>query len=260
MASMEQHSFSQPPQSRQPPQSPQSPQPQRSPQPPQSPQSPPRALSVPSSPFPVLHGHGLRLRHWDHADEADVEAWLRGRTDPEFQRWNTPLKEMNDLVDARASLAEKALAAAERTAATYCVTDAATGATLGHISVEAINPVMRTGRIGYWVLPEARGRGVASRALAVVSRWALTELGLQRLELGHAIGHEASCRVAERCGYPYEGTLRGAMFEAGRVDRFRDMHLHGRTAQDPEPELKPYAEDGGGDGAGGGDGGPAQGA
>lgn len=200
-------------------------------------------LFPPSAPFPVLHGHGLRLRHWDATSEADVETWLRGRTDPEFQRWNTPLKAMNDLVDARASLAEKALAAPERTVADYCVTDAATGAALGHISVDAINPVMRTGRIGYWVLPEARGRGVASRSLAVVSRWALDELKLQRLELGHALGHEASCRVAERCGYGYEGTLRGAMFAEGRVDRFRDMHLHGRVAGDPEPRLRPHPAD-----------------
>ncbi|WP_422125714.1 hypothetical protein [Streptomyces graminilatus] len=34
----------------------------------------------------------------------------------------------------------------------------------------------------------------------------------------------------------YEGTLRGAMFEPGRHDAVRDIHLHGRLATDPEPE------------------------
>ncbi|CAM5693262.1 Acetyltransferase OS=Streptomyces fumanus OX=67302 GN=GCM10018772_31150 PE=4 SV=1 [Streptomyces fumanus] len=85
------------------------------------------------------------------------------------------------------------------------------------------------------MLPEARGRGVARRALLLATRWAFDDLRLHRVELGHALGHDASCRVAERCGFGYEGTLRGAMFEAGRQDRFRDVHLHARLATDPEP-------------------------
>lgn len=98
-----------------------------------------------------------------------------------------------------------------------------------------IIPEFSTAHVGYWVLPEARGRGVATRALSLASRLAFGELGLHRLELGHALGHEVSCRVAERGGYRYEGTLRGAMFEAGRQDAFRDAHLHARLASDPEP-------------------------
>jgi len=190
-----------------------------------------------SSSFPDLHGHGLRLRLWDADSEADAAAWLRGHTDPEFRRWNTPLKLVDDLADARQSLRVKALASTDGSGASYCVTDAASGAVLGHIGVNMIDLVLSVGRVGYWVLPEARGQGVAVRALAVASRWALTDLGIHRLELGHALGHEASCRIAERCGFRYEGTLRGAMFEAGRYDAFRDVHLHGRIATDPEPQL-----------------------
>ncbi len=58
---------------------------------------------------------------------------------------------------------------------------------------------------------------------------------MHRLELDHALGHDVSCRVAERCGYAAEGTMRGAIFEAGRHDRFRDAHLHARLATDAEP-------------------------
>lgn len=116
----------------------------------------------------------------------------------------------------------------------FCVTDAASGAILGHLGVNDIDPFIRLARVGYWVLPEARGRRVATRALALGARWAFDTLGLNRLELGHALGHDASCRVAEHCGFRYEGTLRGAMFEEGRQDVFRDVHLHGRIAQDPE--------------------------
>ncbi|MGW2382790.1 GNAT family N-acetyltransferase [Streptomyces sp. NPDC001658] len=189
----------------------------------------------PHLPFPELHGHGLRLRAWDAESDVDVESWLRGCTDPEFRRWNTPLIPVTDADSARASLLSKAAQAEDGSMATYCVTDAGTGVPLGQIGVNAIHEVLGRARIGYWVLPEARGQGVATRALALVTHWGHTDLGLHRLELDHAVGHDASCRVAERCGYRYEGTLRGSMFEAGRQDAFRDAHVHGRLATDPLP-------------------------
>ncbi|MFE9766134.1 GNAT family N-acetyltransferase [Streptomyces sp. NPDC005808] len=188
-------------------------------------------------PFPEKRGHGLRLRPWNAESDVDVSAWLRGLSDPEFQRWNTPLKIVRDIDGARESLRSRAEAATDASGVSFCVTDADTGEVLGHIGVNEIDHVIRNARVGYWVLPEARGRQVATRALLVATGFAFTDLGLHRLELGHALGHDASCRVAERCGFPYEGTLRGAMFEAGRHDAFRDVHLHGRVATDPEPAV-----------------------
>lgn len=187
--------------------------------------------------LPDLRAGDLRLRPWDPESEADVEAWLRGRTDPEFARWNTPLRFTTDVESAREQLLAAAHGAAEGSSAPYCIADAASGRPLGHIGVNVVNRVMNTARVGYWVLPEARGRGIATRALAVAARWAFTDLGLHRIELDHAVGHDSSCHIAERCGFTYEGTLRGAMWEAGRHDAYRDMHLHARLAEDPEPDV-----------------------
>ncbi|WP_369235330.1 GNAT family N-acetyltransferase [Streptomyces sp. R21] len=186
---------------------------------------------------PELHGHGLRLCRWDAESDADVEAWLRGLLDPEFQRWNTPLIPVRDLDGARESMRAKARNAANGTGVSFRIADAVTGQTLGHIGINDINPAVRLARVGYWVLPESRGRQVATRALTLAARHAFTDLGLNRLELDHALGHDASCRIAERCGFRYEGTMRGAMFDAGRHDAFRDAHLHARIAADAEPEA-----------------------
>ncbi|MFJ2003270.1 GNAT family N-acetyltransferase [Streptomyces chartreusis] len=193
----------------------------------------------PLHPLPELHGYGLRLRPWDVESEGDLEAWFRGRTDPEFRRWNTPMRITTDLDSARDSLRTADEHMRDGTSAAYCVTDAATGAILGHVGVNVINRVMSSARVGYWVLPEARGRRVATHALALAARFAFTELGLHRLELDHAVGHEPSCRIAERCGFRYEGTLRGAMWEAGRHDAYRDTHLHARLATDPDVNVNP---------------------
>ncbi|WP_340378095.1 GNAT family N-acetyltransferase [Streptomyces sp. SS7] len=185
---------------------------------------------------PEIHGHGLTLRPWDPASETDVDAWLRGHTDPEFRRWNTPIRAVTDTASARESLAAKAADTDAGRAMTFCVTDADDGTVLGQISVNAIDRVLSNAVVGYWVLPEARGRRIATRSLLLAARWAYDEVGLHRLELGHALGHGGSCRVAERCGFRPEGTVRGAMWEEGRRDAFRDVHLHGRLATDPEPQ------------------------
>ena len=186
-------------------------------------------------PAPDLRGHGLRLRPWDPESATDVDVWLRAHLDPEFRRWNTPMRTITDTATARVSLEAKAADMAAGLAMAFCVTDPDDGTVLGQVSVNAIDQIMSRAVVGYWVLPEARGRQVATRSLLLAARWAFTEAGLHRLELGHALGHGASCRVAERCGFHYEGTLRGAMWEEGRRDAFRDVHGHGRLATDPEP-------------------------
>jgi RimJ/RimL family protein N-acetyltransferase len=66
--------------------------------------------------------------------------------------------------------------------------------------------------VGYWVAPEARGAGVATGALALFSRWALGAGGLARLDLHASVANPASIRVAERCGFVREGTLRRAWY------------------------------------------------
>ncbi|CAM5476399.1 hypothetical protein SAURM35S_09681 [Streptomyces aurantiogriseus] len=153
-------------------------------------------------PAPGLEGLGLRLRPWDPESAADVDAWLRGHVDPEFQRWNTPLRTITDTATARESLRAKTADVAAGTSAIFCVTDADDGTILGQVGLNVIDRVQSFGNIGYWVLPEARGHQVATRALLLATRWAYAEVGLHRLELGHALGHEASCRIAERCGCP----------------------------------------------------------
>jgi RimJ/RimL family protein N-acetyltransferase len=66
----------------------------------------------------------------------------------------------------------------------------------------------RTGHIGYWCAADARGRGVTSRALRLLSRYGFDELELRRLELITDPDNHASQRVAEKVGYRREGVLR----------------------------------------------------
>jgi RimJ/RimL family protein N-acetyltransferase len=66
----------------------------------------------------------------------------------------------------------------------------------------------RTGHVGYWCAAEARGRGLTTRALRLITRYGIHELGLQRLELITDPDNHGSQRVAQKVGYRREGVLR----------------------------------------------------
>jgi RimJ/RimL family protein N-acetyltransferase len=71
----------------------------------------------------------------------------------------------------------------------------------------------RQGEIGYIVGPAARGKGVATRTLRLLTEWGFSELGLERIELWIDVTNTASERVAERLGYVREGVLRSYWFK-----------------------------------------------
>jgi RimJ/RimL family protein N-acetyltransferase len=70
--------------------------------------------------------------------------------------------------------------------------------------------------LGYMVAPSARGRGVATQALRLLTDWGFTERGLLRIELLISVENVASIRVAERAGYVKEGVLRSLYVKEGR--------------------------------------------
>lgn len=73
--------------------------------------------------------------------------------------------------------------------------------------------------IGYSLMPEFRGRGVATRAVRLLSAWAF-EIGVRRLVAGTATDNVASQRVLEKAGFVRESVQRSRFFDAGggRVD------------------------------------------
>jgi RimJ/RimL family protein N-acetyltransferase len=105
---------------------------------------------------------------------------------------------------------------AEGEAATFAICDTADSC-VGHVFVN-LGPSRRA-TVGYWLLPEVRGRGLATRAVRLVTRWALSSLELARLGLLTEESNDRSQRVAERAGFHREGVLRSwAEIDGRRVD------------------------------------------
>ncbi|MEH0844614.1 GNAT family N-acetyltransferase [Micromonospora sp. CPCC 205711] len=164
---------------------------------------------------------GLRLRPWQPDDAADVVA---GYADPAIQRWHC--RAMTE-PEARAWISAWAQRWRAETGAGWAITDPS--GVLGQISLRHLDLHEGLAEVSYWVLPAARGRRVAPRALRALADWCLTDLGLHRVELRHSTANPASCRVAAHAGFTAEGTARGA----GRhADGWHDMHLHARLSTD----------------------------
>ncbi len=87
---------------------------------------------------------------------------------------------------------------------------------LGSIALSSVERLHARAMVSYWVLPGARGRGVARDAVQLISEWALGELGLKRLEMFVEPENVASQRVAERCRFVREGLLRSRWVANGR--------------------------------------------
>ncbi len=166
----------------------------------------------------------LVLRSWTTGDATALAAAF---SDPDIQQWNL---HSFTLAEAEHWIAEMALAWEAETSAGWAVARRSDGAVLGRVSLREIRLDAGMAEVTYWVVPEARGQGVAPRAVGAVSRWALDDLGLHRLELFHSVHNSSSCRVAEKAGFDYEGTLRSALLHA---DGWHDMHLHARLPDAP---------------------------
>jgi RimJ/RimL family protein N-acetyltransferase len=66
------------------------------------------------------------------------------------------------------------------------------------------------GEIGYWVVADARGRGVATRGVRLLADWAREQLRLTRIEVLPHKDNLPSRRVAEKAGFMATGELVGS--------------------------------------------------
>jgi ribosomal-protein-alanine N-acetyltransferase len=73
-----------------------------------------------------------------------------------------------------------------------------------------------TVELGYWLIEGARGRGLGSRAVALLARWAVTDARLARVEALVEPDNIPSQRVLEKAGFRREGHLRSYLVFNGR--------------------------------------------
>jgi [ribosomal protein S5]-alanine N-acetyltransferase len=156
-------------------------------------------------PDPPLAAGGVVLRRLEPGDVPWITAAC---SDRELSRYIPAIPYPYAKADAWAFLERAAHAWAEGSAATFVISNAPDGTGMGTIGLHLAAGDTGLAEVGYWLAREARGHGAATIAARLVSRWAFTELGIERLSLQTALGNVASQRVAERAGFTREGLLR----------------------------------------------------
>ncbi len=146
----------------------------------------------------------------------DRPAVLASFRDPDVRRWRH--RPVPDPAAADAYIRERALSWARdrRLSWAVCGLD---GEMLGEVELMDLDLAMGTAEMGCWALPAARRRGMITTSVLAVLGFGFGGLGLHRVEYQWADGNAASARVAEKCGFTFEGRRRSAWVADGkRVD------------------------------------------
>jgi RimJ/RimL family protein N-acetyltransferase len=152
-------------------------------------------------PAPPLSDGVVSLRPWVRSDVRDLARICR---DPEIPRFTKVPRDYTPEIGAYfvAGSTDRARAGE---ALELAVCDAGDGTLLGSVALH--RPSWETGdaEIGYWTAREARGRGVATRAVRLLSAHALGTLGLARVEIAAFAENEPSQAVARAAGFTEVG-------------------------------------------------------
>ena len=169
------------------------------------------------APHPPLSDGVVTLRPWQPGDVDDLVACLDG--EDEIVRWLDAIPQPYREAEANAWVEHATVAWREGTSAPFAVTDATNGQLVGSVGLGWVGDRdERIGDVGYWMRRDLRGQGLTTRAVRLLSQWALSELGCERLQLRADEQNVPSQRVAEKAGFTREGVLRSVHFNA-RLDR-----------------------------------------
>jgi RimJ/RimL family protein N-acetyltransferase len=75
----------------------------------------------------------------------------------------------------------------------------------------------KVAEVGYWIGQAHWGKGIATKALRWLSRYAFESFDVVRLHASIFESNRASTRVMEKAGYRLEGRLRQSVFKNGQV-------------------------------------------
>ncbi|MGW7414062.1 GNAT family N-acetyltransferase [Streptomyces sp. NPDC054863] len=172
----------------------------------------------------------MRRRYPEPWRPAGAPKFVEAAQDPGIQHWSRPGPVTVEEAERRIERwAERWRSEAS---AVFAIAEPGGGEVVGSAGVADIRLAQGLGEIVYRLLPAGRGRGTVVEAALRLTRWALDDLGLHRVRLTHSTANPASCRVAEKAGFTYEGTMRSALLHA---DGWHDEHLHARVQGDPWP-------------------------
>ena len=173
-------------------------------------------------PDPPLHDGTIVLRRWKRSD---LDCVREATTDPRIRAGTTVPAVFT--FEAAHEYIERQWGRVEHgDGLSLAIADAHTDDARGYAGL-TLRPQPGVAGIGYWVVPRARNRGYATRAVRLLSAWALSEAGMARVEAWVEPRNVASQRVVTAAGFAREGVLRSFLVLG---ERRADAVVFSRTA------------------------------
>jgi len=176
------------------------------------------------SPYPILTTERLILREIVAADADDV---FQFRGDPEVQRYN--LAPMHHRSEALGLIRTMRTWYASHFAIQWGITVRGEGRVLGICGLHDWNGRQRRAAIGYDLVRERWGQGIASEAIRAVIAYGFEAWQLRRIEAVTIAENDRSVRMLERLGFRLDGERRDSTLEDDI--RFRGSAAHGMPRQ-----------------------------
>lgn len=175
----------------------------------------PRDFRTPWLEVPRLADDVVVLREMT---EADLPRVVEACSDERSRRWLGRLPSPYTIETGLAFLETQRERRATGTGVQWAIADPVDDGLLGTISLfDHVRGV--EAEVGYWAHPDARGRGVMTHAVPLVTAYAFDGLGVAKVKAGAATGNVASLHVIEACGFRRYGVERlGTEVLAGRAD------------------------------------------
>ena len=104
--------------------------------------------------------------------------------------------------------------------------DASTGAPVGGVGINKIDPATRTANLGYWTGTPWINRGVAKYAAMEAIDFAFSKLRLETIEIVAHPENVASRRVAEAIGATFHGIVKERLIICGNSVEAAVYRLH----------------------------------
>lgn len=158
--------------------------------------------------FPILESDCIRLRG---IEDNDIESLYKLFSNPQVMRyWSRgPMTTSQEALDYANSIVE---GFTKRTLLNWIVADLETDQMIGTCTLYEINPQHARAGLGYALMPEYWGKGLASEAASLAISYGFLELGLHRIEADTEPNNLRSNKVLERFGFKREGLLRERFF------------------------------------------------
>jgi RimJ/RimL family protein N-acetyltransferase len=169
-----------------------------------------------AAPDPPLSDGVVTLRPWQPDDVPALVDCIDG--DEEMTRWLDMIPQPYRENEAKLWVDQATSFWREGTAAPFAILAADSGEVVGGVGFRWVGEEQGVGEVGYWLRARDRGRGLTTRSVELISRWAIEELGCERLQLRADEENIPSQRVAEKAGFTREGVLRATHYNA-RINR-----------------------------------------